>query len=59
MSIGQLNALQIFDLKDCSSLEELTSIGQLSALQNLDLKNCLNLQKLSTSFGQLNARTLI
>jgi len=37
-SIGQLNALQNLDLRECSELKELpSSIGQLNALQKLNL----------------------
>jgi Leucine-rich repeat (LRR) protein len=55
-SIGQLNALQEFDLSGCSSLKELpSSIGQLNALQKLDLSGCSSLKELPSSIGQLNA----
>jgi Leucine-rich repeat (LRR) protein len=44
--------LQVLDLAQCQSLEELpSSIGQLNALQELDLARCSNLQKLPLSIG--------
>jgi Leucine-rich repeat (LRR) protein len=40
-SIGQLNALQKFNLANYSQLEELpTTIGQLSAVQDFNLERC-------------------
>jgi len=48
--------LQVFDLAQCQSLEELpSSIGQLIALQELDLSWCSTLKELPSSIGQLNA----
>jgi Leucine-rich repeat (LRR) protein len=55
-SIGQLNALQEFNLSYCYRLQELlTSFGQLNVLQELNLSNCLKLQNLPTFIGQLSA----
>jgi hypothetical protein len=55
-SIGKLNALLVFNLSECSNLQELpTYIGQLITLQELNLSGCSSLQKLPTSIGQLSA----
>ncbi len=48
--------LQILDLAQCQSLEEIPSfIGQLNAFQKLVLCECSNLKELPSSIGQLNA----
>jgi Leucine-rich repeat (LRR) protein len=51
-----LKKLQVLDLTQCQSLEEIpSSINQLNALQELDLNGCSNLKELPSSIGQLNA----
>jgi len=48
--------LQVLDLAQCQSLEEIPSlIGELNALQELDFNRCSKLKELPSSIGQLNA----
>ena len=55
-SLGQLSALQNFNLTYCSTLDALPdSLGRLSALQHLDLSCCSSLTALPDSAGQLSS----